>query len=124
MSILDDLPGIIADAMGDLIFRDAVLTRDGPPTGPAYDPTPGTPQAWPCKAVEDEWSSSVRSGGLVASADRKILILADTLKGAVPQEGDRVTVQGQTFLIVSDGGSQPAVTSDPANATWTCRGRA
>lgn len=123
MSILDDLPEILADALGEDVFYPATLERDGASTGPSWDPTPGPPQSWPCRALEDQWSTGSLAGGLVASADRKLLILAHGLP-VVPQEGDRVTIRGYTFTIVSEGGSRPAVSSDPANAVWECRGRA
>lgn len=122
MSILDDIPEILAGALDD-VFRDAVYEVDGPSTGPAYDPTPGTPTRYRCKALNETWSSYQRANGLVDGADRKILILAATLK-VEPKVGGRLTIEGRTFRIVSDGGSQAAVERDPAGATWTCRGRA
>lgn len=121
MSFLDDLPGILADALGPE-FRDAVYEIDGPGTGAPHDPTAGAPQSYPCKAINDQWGAYYKNGGLVSGDERKILILAHTL-AVEPQEGGRITIQGQTFQIVSEGGSQPAVTSDPAGATWECRGR-
>lgn len=104
------------------IFLDATLERAGASTGPSYDPTPGASQIWSCKAIEDNWSAFVRQGGLVQASDRKLLILAATLK-TQPQEGDTITVRGIPFTIVADGEGQPAVTSDPALATWECRCR-
>lgn len=111
----------IGRAMSPL-FLDATLTRDGVPTGSSYDPTPGAPQTWPCKAIEDEWSSFVRANGLVAAKDRKVLVLASTLM-TEPAEGDRVTIRGVTLTVVADGEGQPAVKSDPALATWELRCR-
>lgn len=122
-SFLDDLPDQIADALGDT-FRDAILTRDGAPTGPTYDPTPGGPAAYPCRAINDEWSAFYRQGGLVGATDRKVLVLASTL-ATKPQAGDRIEIlaDGVTLTIVPEGGGQPAVSTDPATAVWTLRAR-
>ncbi|GJE00552.1 hypothetical protein [Methylobacterium isbiliense] len=98
------------------------LHRDGAATGPAYDPSIGAPQAYPCRGFRDEWSAYSRQGGLVAARDWKVVILARTL-AVEPQEGDRVTIQGVTLQVYSDGEGQPAVTSDPATATWELRCR-
>ncbi len=72
--------------------------------------------------MEDEWGSYARQAGLVQAKDRKVLILAATL-ATTPQEGDMVTIRGMQFDVVSDNEGQPAVSSDPALATWTLRCR-
>ncbi len=122
-NILDKVPGIIAKATGTRLFRPATYTVLGPPSGPSWDPTPGQPVDYPCRALEDSWSAYSQAGGLVAASDRKILILADGF-AVEPVEGASVTVGGKTFTLVSDGGSAPAVATDPAKAVWVCRGRA
>lgn len=123
MSFLDDLPEILADALGD-DFRGAVLQREtASSTGPSYDPDPPMLTSYPCRAIHDEWSATYRAGGLVTGKDWKILVLAATL-AVEPREGDRITLEGVTLTVVSDGGAQPAVTSDPATATWVLKCRA
>lgn len=121
MNILDGIPKIVAGAMGKTIFRDAVLSRTGAGTGPAYDPGQGTTQRWPCRALVTEYRDSVRAAGLVSAKDRKLLILSASLPGVEPREGDVVTVQGASLRISSEGGTSPAVKTDPANAAWSCR---
>lgn len=105
------------------IFFDAVLYRDAAAAGP-NDWTPGavTTTSYPCKALADAWSAYQISGGMVSANDAKVLILASTLS-IEPRAGDRVTVQGEMFTLVTEGGSRPAVMSDPAKALWECRGR-
>ncbi|MCP1550707.1 MULTISPECIES: hypothetical protein [Methylorubrum] len=123
MSFLDDLPEILADALGD-DFREATLIRSAAADGDSpWNPGVPSEQRYPCRAIHDEWGASYRSGGLVTGKDWKILVLAATL-GVEPVEGDRIVLEGITLTVVSEGGSQPAVTSDPANATWVLRCRA
>jgi hypothetical protein len=124
-NLLDIIPGVVNRVMGNRVFKPATLIVDGPATGPSYDPTPGVPVEYKCQVLEDSWSAYSQAGGLVSSADRKLLIIAKSLPSdVVPVEGNRVRVNGKTFSIVSDGGSAPAVATDPAYAIWTCRGRA
>lgn len=121
MSFLDDIPDIITDALGG-DFRDAVLTRIGAPTGPIYDPTPGAPTDYSCKAIHDTWSAYYRASGLVQASDQRVLVLATTL-ATTPQLGDVVALEGATLRVVSDGGGQPGVSTDPAGAVWVLRCR-
>jgi hypothetical protein len=121
-NVLDIVPGIVANTVGQLLFKDAVLTAQGAGTGPSYDPTPGTPVDYPCRALATNWSNYSRANGLVAAEDRKILIQAQGL-GVVPKDGMSITIDGESFVLVSDGGSAPAVRKDPSTAVWTCRGR-
>ena len=123
MSVLDDLPDIFADALGDTVFYDAVLVRHEKPTGPAYNPGVGGKTRYACKALVTNWSNYSMASGLVASQDRKILILAATLEVA-PQEGDDLVLSGYTHRLASVGGTAPAVKRDPSTSVWTCRGRA
>ena len=68
MSILDDVAGIIADAAGDLVFKDATLTRPTKVAGAtAYDPPASTGTAtYTCKALRDTFGSTWLAGGLVS----------------------------------------------------------
>jgi hypothetical protein len=123
VSFLDDIPNLIFSALSE-DFREALYEVDTPATGSSvYDPDEPTTSGYSCRALVDDWDKFVRTGGLVAANDVKIMVLAATLS-VTPQEGGRITIQGMTYGIVSDGGSQPAVTTDPARAVWTLRGRA
>lgn len=121
MSILDGLGADIAGALDDVFF-DAVLTRAGATTGPAYDPTPGTPTTYTCKAIRDSYGVGHLSGGLVDSSDVKIIILQASLP-TTPKSGDTITITGMggPWTIVAGGSGQPAVSADGVNATWECR---
>lgn len=121
-SPLAGLAGIISRAASGVFF-DGSLARDARAAG-TNDWTPGstTVTDYACKALVDTWSAYHVTSGLVAAADAKILVLASTLS-VEPVVGDRITVRGQTYTIVSDGGSRAAVETDPATAVWVCRGR-
>lgn len=112
------LQGGIAKTVGAAfkgLFLDATLRRDGPTTGPAYDPTPGAPATYACKAIVETYSAFYRAQGLVEANDRKVLVLAASL-GVRPLPGDRITVSGITFTAQN-------VSTDPAEAVWTVQGR-
>lgn len=119
------LAGSLAKTIGGAfksLFFDAVLTRDGPTTGPDYDPTPGAPLTFACKAIVEVYSVSFRAAGLVQQNERRVLILAASLNiqdvdasRRKPQPGDVLTINGTTFSILE-------VETDPATAIWTCRG--
>ncbi len=121
-SPLANLSGIIGRSASGVFF-DASLTRDARAAGAnAWTPGAVVSTDHACKALVDTWSSYQVASGLVAAADAKILVLASTLS-VEPIVGDRITVRGQTYTIVSYGGSRAAVETDPATAVWVCRGR-
>ena len=107
------------------LFLDAVLTRFARASGadPADPPAPTT-TTYTCKAIREQWSFGHKANGLVDTDDFKIIVLQTSLTVA-PRVGDQITISdlGQTFLIHGGSGGQPAVSADPANATWECRGK-
>lgn len=110
------------------LFLDATLTIDLVPDSPAYDPFDPpvpVPTDYPCKAVRDNYGVGHIASGLVDTKDVKIIILQRSLS-VTPISGARISITGQggPWTIVSDAPGQPAVTADPANATWECRARA
>ena len=123
MSILDDVAGIIADAAGDLVFKDATLTKTTTtPAANPWDPPTTSTTAYTCKALRDTFGATWLAGGLVDAEDVKVLILADTLS-ATPEAGDRITIGSDTWTIVPAGGGKAAVGVDAANACFECRAR-
>jgi len=121
------LEGALAAKIGaafNNIFLSATLSRDtfGTPPSPG-EPGAVTTATYPCKAIHEEWSTSFLSGGLIVSGDRKILVLAASL-AVEPMPRDRITIRGETFTVVpGDSAGAPAVSTDPAKATWTLRAR-
>lgn len=121
------LAATIYGAMKNL-FLDAVLTRDVIPDSPAYNPAdPPAPVSvdYPCKAIREEYGLGFRVGGLIDLQDFRVIILQNSLS-TIPIPLDRITITGMggPFTIVPPGiRGQPAITADPANATWECRAR-
>ena len=116
MSILDDIPALVADAAGDLVFLDAVLNRETPGVGgDPFDPPPPSVTTYPCRALIEGYSDYFKKNGLVDAKDRKVLVLATSL-AVTPEPGDRITVQNITFTAITIG-------TDPATAVWEIQGR-
>ncbi|AWN47136.1 hypothetical protein DK419_13115 [Methylobacterium terrae] len=118
--LLGGLAKTISKALGP-VFLPATLARAGETTGDAWNPTPGAPIDFRCRALRDEWGTYHRSNGLVAAADWKILVLAETLK-TEPREGDLIQLPNTPQLIVyGNGEGQPGYQADPATACWILR---
>jgi len=91
MSILDDLPDVIAEALDD-VFRDGVLKVPGEPTsdgqgGWIY----GDPVEYRCKALVADATDFRRIALGFPAEDRLVLVLSATVEGgAVPKKGDKI----------------------------------
>lgn len=112
MSILDELPEVIADALDD-VFRPATLNVPG---GRVSDNQGGwtntEPQYHPCKALVDDYSDFRRASAGIPANYRKIILLAASLQASVePAVGLTINAEGRDWQIV-------AVSRDPAGATW------
>lgn len=115
MSILDDLPEEIAEALND-VFRDGVLKVPGAPTSDGQGGwVPGNPTSHPCKALVDDYSDFRRSASGIPAHDRKIIILAATL-AVSPSVGHTIHVESRDWQIIN-------LSRDPAAATWEAQGR-
>lgn len=91
MSILDDLPDVIAEALDD-VFRDGVLKVPGAPTSDGQGGwIPGAPTSHPCKALVADASDFRRIALGFPAEDRLVLVLSTTVEGgAVPKKGDKI----------------------------------
>jgi len=117
MSILDDLPAIVGDALGD-IFRDGSISVPGAQTTDGQGGyTVGDPTVSTCKLLVDDYSDFRRASAGIPASDRKIIVLASTISPAVvPTVGWTVTASGRAWQII-------AVTRDPAGATYELQAR-
>jgi hypothetical protein len=116
MSILDSIPATIGAAFAN-VFRDATLTRVSGRTSDGRGGYSQTTTDDACKALVTEYTAFQRLSAGIPANERKILVLATTLaNSAPPATGDTITIQGRTWSIVE-------VSSDPANATYECRGK-
>lgn len=91
MSILDDLPDVIAEALDD-VFRDGVLKVPGEPTSDGQGGwIPGAPTSYACKALVADASDFRRIALGFPAEDRLVLVLSATVEGgAVPKKGDKI----------------------------------
>ena len=97
------------------VFFPAILRRDTEVVG-SGDSIEFVTATHSCKALVETYSMSLRADGLVAENERKIMILAGSIS-VMPKVGDVITVNGgQEFMVLE-------VSTDPATAIWTCRGR-
>lgn len=123
-----DIAGEINKALGPGLL-DATLTKvvAGTRTGGSLtagtNPTTTTHTA---KGFIDEYSDFQRGGQtpgdedntLIQDGDRKVTLLGESIDpAAVPEAGDRVTIEGTEFRIIR-------VKRDPAGATYECQSRA
>lgn len=117
MSILDDLPDVIAEALDD-VFRLGVLKVPGEPTSDGQGGwIPGSPISYSCMALVDDFSDFRRNALGIPGSDRKIIVLAATLpSGVAPAVGHTITAEGRDWHIVG-------VSRDPAAATYELQGR-
>lgn len=115
MSILDDLPDVIAEALDD-VFRDAVLLIPGSQISDGQGGfKPGPAVEYPCKALVDDYSDMRRTTAGIPGNDRKIIILAASVATS-PAVGHAIRADGRDWQIIS-------LSRDPAAATWECQGR-
>ncbi|EPY00606.1 hypothetical protein [Magnetospirillum fulvum] len=89
-------------------------------SGGQYDPgtggvTPGVTKTFKAKGLVEDWGAYYLANQLVAAGDRRVSIMATTLK-TTPAPGDTVTSDGQTWNVI-------AVQSDPAKAVWVLQVR-
>jgi len=113
------LSGSLARTIGGAmqrLFLPAALARDVPAVGgDPFDPPAPTTAHYSCRAIVEAYSEKFRLDGTVQQNDRKVLILANSIT-VRPQPNDRITISGITFTVIE-------VSTDPAEAVWTCRGR-
>ena len=83
----------------------ATLTQPGTPTGPEYDPTPGTPIEYAATVLEKNFTLHDKSGGLVQEDDRKFIM--STSGDPAPSLKGTLTIGGTTLQVVSLEPLQP-----------------
>lgn len=115
MSIVDDLPDVIAEALDD-VFRPAVLLIPGAQVSDGQGGyTSGPPVEHLCKALVEDYSDFRRSALGIPANDRKIIILAASV-AAPPAVGHTIRAEGRDWQIIT-------LSRDPAAATWEVQGR-
>lgn len=86
----------VAAALDEVGFT-ATLTRPGAPTGPSYDPTPGTPTTHALRVMQDSLGLGLIDGTTIRAGDLRLMCAAEGIR---PTTADRVTVAGVSYAIV------------------------
>lgn len=102
--------------------QDCTLTKRAPGTrhpAAVSAGTNGTEQTFTASGLIVEYKAYQIDGTLIKAGDRKVMLFGASISGgAVPEPGDRITIDGETLTIVKDG-----VNRDPAKATYQCQVR-
>lgn len=120
---LIDLVDATATALlgGEDIVTAATLTKVTPGTrtpGSLGAGTNPTTVAHACDGIVKTFDTGLIDGTIVRREDRRISLLIATLTAGVePKPGDKITIQGATYVIL-DG-----VERDAAKFMFTCHGR-
>lgn len=106
---------------GELIVTSATLTKFTPGTrtpGAENAGTNPTSVAHVCEGIVSSFDTGLIDGTIVRREDRQISLLIATLPAGVePKPGDKITIQGATYIIL-DG-----VQRDAAKFMFICHGR-
>ena len=71
--------------------------RDGEPTGPSYDPTPGVPVSTPVDASVKGASSKYIQDGFISAQD---LQMTCSVFGFDPVQSDRFSIDGRELQVI------------------------
>ncbi len=120
---LIDLVDATAKALlgGDLIVTAATLTKVilGTRTSGALSAgTNPTTATHACEGIVQMFDTGLIDGTIVRREDRRISLLIATLPAGIePKPGDKITIQGATYVVLA------GVERDPASFMFTCHGR-
>lgn len=114
MALFDDLPGIIADVLGDASLGFQTITLTSVVAG-VYDPatgsaSPSTSAQDVQAVVEDYKGLALLPGSNIQAGDKKVTVAALNVTAA-PKPGDSVTAGGITYAVVSVATTQPGSTA-------------
>ena len=111
-----DISGLIRDNIGPGV-NDATLIKVTPGTRTASNLAAGTQPtnvSYSCKGFVGTLDRNRLEASLVEDADASIALVGDSIASSqVPKPGDRITILGTTYNILS-------VEVDPALALYTC----
>ena len=71
--------------------------RDGEPTGPSYDPTPGVPVVTPVRGSVKGASSKYIQDGFISAQD---LQMTCSVFGFTPTQSDRFSIDGRELQVI------------------------
>jgi len=116
-----DIAGTIAKEMGGLLLPAALIKHDSGARVPGSLTSGPTivETTYSCRGFIDMYSDSEVDGTVVQQGDRKVSLLGDTISAGqvVPETGDQITIEGETFEIIGPIGR------DPDAALYECQCR-
>ena len=71
--------------------------RDGEPTGPSYDPTPGVPVVTPVRGSVKGASSKYIQDGFISAQDLQMFC---SVFGFTPTQSDRFSIDGRELQVI------------------------
>lgn len=100
-----------ADRLIGRFGRSGTLSRPGSPTGPAYDPTPGTPTTYAVSYVVDDYRNSELDGTRVLQSDKKLTMAVKALSITPATSDTLVETDGSVYKIIDVKPLQPGATT-------------
>lgn len=117
-----DIPGILHRTLSPRMLNGTLqeeVTNARDPNKPGAGPVKVGPVIYKFKGMIASYDDKEIDGNLVQKEDRKVLIIAKSIKPAVvPAHGMKVAVDGTPGLWRIE-----RVKMDPATATYTCQAR-
>ena len=114
-----DIAQLIDDNISDGL-PDVVLIKVTPGTRDPSDVTGGTQPtsaSFAAKGFIEDYTDFEFNSTSVQIGDRKITLIGNSIESLqIPDTGDRITIEGETWNIMN-------VKRDPAAATYICQGR-
>jgi len=116
-----DISGLIKQYVAPGVLA-ATLVRVIPGTrtpGSLSAGTNPTTTSYPCRGFIDSQRVRFADGTLVKNGRKIVVLIGDTIdngSGVAPAPGDRIIIEGTTYVIPEGG----TIDRDPAAATYTC----
>lgn len=119
-----DIAGILNSALGSSgpapllpATLSKIIEGDRDPDDLAAGPE-RTSSDYTATGMISSYSASKIDGTIIQANDREVMLLGASIEdGAIPEMGDRITIEGEEYVIVG------IPDRDPAAATYTCQVR-
>ena len=116
-----DIAGLIKKNVAPGVL-DATLVKVAPGTrtpGALTGGTNPTTTNYPCRGFIDSQRVAFANGSTVKEGNKVVVLIGDTIdggSGVAPAPGDRIMIEGTTYVIPEGG----TIDRDPAAATYAC----
>lgn len=114
-----DIAALVDENLSDGVL-DATLTKFTPGTRTPSDLASGTnptPEVFTAKGFIEDYTDRDFENTQIEIGDRRITLIANSIQNmAIPETGDRVFIEGESWNI-------KRVKRDPAAATYLCQAR-